>query len=30
MEEYLNLCAEWVKDYEQYLISLVKHSEGKS
>ena len=29
-EEYLNLCAEWVKDYEQYLISLVKHSKGKS
>ena len=29
-EEYMNLFTEWVKDYEQYLIDLVKHSKDKS
>ena len=29
-EEFMFLCGQWVKDYEQYLINLVKHSKGKS
>ena len=29
-EEYMFLCGQWVKEYEKYLISLVKHSKGKS
>ena len=29
-EEYMSLCAQWVKEYENYLINLVKHSKGKS
>ena len=28
-EEYMNLFTEWVKDYEQYLIDLVKRAKGK-
>ena len=27
-EEYMFLCGQWVKEYEKYLISLVKHSKG--
>ena len=29
-EEYMNLFTEWVKDYEQYLIDLVKYAKGKN
>ncbi len=29
VEEYMNLFSEWVKDYEQYLIDLIKHTKGK-
>ena len=25
----MNLFTDWVKDYEQYLIDLVKHAKGK-
>lgn len=29
VEEYMNLFTEWGKDYEQYLIDLVKHAKVK-
>ena len=29
-DDYMNLFTQWVKEYEQYLVDLVKHAKGKS